>query len=195
MSLYSITNGTFAYQNVSLFTDVSFSLSPFDRIVLRGVSGIGKSTLLQLIFGMKQWGKGDEVRQGSIHFHPQHDLLLPWKTVRENLEFTLGKRAPISSYLELVHLRDAEKKYPQELSQGMKQRVAFLRTLLSGKDLLLFDEPFANLDPELGKTLSMILKQEQKKRGFATIVVTHSELHQTWIDGTEWNILQGKVRC
>lgn len=93
-------------------------------------------------------------RLGSIGYMPQKDLLLPWRTVLENVLLPLEvtkepkqARIPeIREWLSRFGLAEYEKAYPNELSGGMKQRVAFLRTLMTGKDLLLLDEPFGALD-------------------------------------------------
>lgn len=195
MQYYSILHGKFSYRDTTLFDSITFNLKSYDRIILRGVSGIGKSTLLQLIFGIRQWKEGEEKRNGLVHLQPQHDLLLPWKTVRENLDFTLNNSVQISQYLNHVGLSEAEKKYPHELSQGMKQRVAFLRTLLSERDILLFDEPFANLDKELEKSLIQLLQIHQAKLGFASVIVTHSKQTEASLEGSVWNLDTGRFFC
>nr|WP_308128754.1 ABC transporter ATP-binding protein [Bacillus sp. sid0103] len=127
-----------------------------------GASGSGKSTLFKLITGLLEPDQGDilldglktKKRLGSVGYMPQKDLLLPWRTVLENvllpLEVTNERkqaRLPeIKEWLSRFGLADYERTYPNELSGGMKQRVAFLRTLMSGKELLLLDEPFGALD-------------------------------------------------
>ncbi len=172
MTLYSIVNGHFAHDSSSLFSACNLSISPGDCFVVTGESGIGKSTLLQLIFGMHTWDSGKERKQSSIHYQPQIDVLLPWKTVFQNLLFfSPGK--DINRYAALCGLSDALSKKPAELSQGMKQRVLFLRTLLSGKSLLLFDEPFSNIQSDLKDSMIDLLVKEQRNRAFSSLLVTH----------------------
>jgi ABC-type nitrate/sulfonate/bicarbonate transport system ATPase subunit len=95
-----------------------------------------------------------DLKKGQAAYMPQNDLLLPWRSVLDNVVIGL-EVAGVSrneryeaayAHLELFGLQGFEKKYPSELSGGMKQRAAFLRTVLTGKDILLLDEPFAALD-------------------------------------------------
>lgn len=127
-----------------------------------GTSGSGKSTLFKLVTGLLEPNQGDILfdgqktgkRLGRVGYMPQKDLLLPWKTVLDNvllpLEVTKERkqaRLPeIKEWLARFGLAEYESSYPSELSGGMKQRVAFLRTLMTGKELLLLDEPFGALD-------------------------------------------------
>jgi putative hydroxymethylpyrimidine transport system ATP-binding protein len=127
-----------------------------------GASGSGKSTLFKLVTGLLEPDQGEILingqetgkRLGSIGYMPQKDLLLPWRTVLENVVLPLeikkdskqSKLLEIREWLTRFGLADNENDYPHELSGGMKQRVAFLRTLMTGKDLLLLDEPFGALD-------------------------------------------------
>jgi putative hydroxymethylpyrimidine transport system ATP-binding protein len=127
-----------------------------------GASGSGKSTLFKLVSGLLEPNQGDividgqvsEKRLGSVGYMPQKDLLLPWRTVLENVYLPLEvkkerlqERLPeIKEWLARFGLAEFENTYPNKLSGGMKQRVAFLRTLMTGKELLLLDEPFGALD-------------------------------------------------
>ena len=127
-----------------------------------GASGSGKSTFFKLITGLLEPDQGDIMvegqktgkRLGSIGYMPQKDLLLPWRTVLENVllplevtkEHKQARIPEIREWLSRFGLAEYEKAYPNELSGGMKQRVAFLRTLMTGRDLLLLDEPFGALD-------------------------------------------------
>nr|WP_235749553.1 ABC transporter ATP-binding protein [Neobacillus bataviensis] len=127
-----------------------------------GESGSGKSTLFKLITGLLEPHTGEirihgahpGNRLGNVGYMPQKDLLLPWRTVIENvilpLEVTKENRQrkipEIHEWLARFGLADVEHAYPDELSGGMRQRVAFLRTIMTGKDLLLLDEPFGALD-------------------------------------------------
>jgi ABC-type nitrate/sulfonate/bicarbonate transport system ATPase subunit len=130
---------------------------------LVGPSGCGKSTLLELIAGLREPGGGAiEVggardapgRLARCAFMPQRDLLLPWLSALDNAALALrnrgdGRRAAreqAGRLFERFGLAGFERSRPSELSGGMRQRVAFLRTLVSGKPVLALDEPFASLD-------------------------------------------------
>ncbi|MDQ0197909.1 ABC transporter ATP-binding protein [Neobacillus ginsengisoli] len=145
-----------------IFQDISMEVRSGEFVSVIGASGSGKSTLFRLITGLLEPDQGQILidgqqsgqRLGSVGYMPQKDLLLPWRTVIDNvllpLEITRekkqGKIAEIREWLSRFGLAEYENAYPHELSGGMKQRVAFLRTLMTGRDLLLLDEPFGALD-------------------------------------------------
>jgi ABC-type nitrate/sulfonate/bicarbonate transport system ATPase subunit len=128
-----------------------------------GPSGCGKSTLLEIVAGLREPGRGTvavgnacggEERLRRCAYMPQRDLLLPWLSAIDNAALgpSLGgasgraARERAAGHFERLGLGGFERARPEELSGGMRQRVAFLRTLISGKQVLLLDEPFASLD-------------------------------------------------
>jgi ABC-type nitrate/sulfonate/bicarbonate transport system ATPase subunit len=130
---------------------------------LVGPSGCGKSTLLELLVGLQEAVDGEiavggssagEERLAHCAYMPQRDLLLPWLTAIDNASLALRNRGltraqarrRAAALFERFGLAGFERSRPAELSGGMRQRVAFLRTLLSGKAVLALDEPFASLD-------------------------------------------------
>ncbi len=135
---------------------------PGEFVSVIGASGSGKSTLFKLIAGLLEpdqgqiWINGQKSgkRLGKVGYMPQKDLLLPWRTVADNVMLPIEiskekkqeKTSEISEGLNRFGLAGFEKAYPHELSGGMKQRVAFLRTIMTGRELLLLDEPFGALD-------------------------------------------------
>ena len=141
---------------------VDLEVRPHEVLSLVGPSGCGKSTLLELICGLREPEDGSisaggaeaSARLGACAFMPQRDLLLPWLSAIDNAALALRNRG-----LRRAEARDRagerfarfglagfEEARPAELSGGMRQRVAFLRTLLSDKPVLALDEPFASLD-------------------------------------------------
>ena len=130
---------------------------------LVGPSGCGKSTLLELVAGLREPSEGAievggasaaEGRLAHCAFMPQRDMLLPWLSAVDNAALALrnrgarrgAARAEAGRLFERFGLAGFERTRPAELSGGMRQRVAFLRTLVAGKPLLALDEPFASLD-------------------------------------------------
>lgn len=147
---------------VPIFQHVSIDVDQGEFVSIIGASGSGKSTLFRLIAGLIEPDQGKirlngrvlHDRLGQTGYMPQKDLLLPWRTVMENvllpLELAKGEKQPkegeIRKWLDRFGLAAYENAYPHELSGGMRQRVAFLRTIMTGRELLLLDEPFGALD-------------------------------------------------
>ncbi len=143
---------------------VDFAVYPADRFVLLGPSGCGKSTLLKAVAGFMAPAEGTIELKGNAVTEPgpdrmmvfqEFDQLLPWKTVRQNVMFTLvqsgkskGRAAEAKAMhcIEKVGLAPFRDSYPHTLSGGMKQRVAIARGMAMEPDVLLMDEPFAALD-------------------------------------------------
>ena len=128
-------------------------------VAVVGASGCGKSTLLEILAGLQEPDSGTvaldaAARMRTCAFMPQRDLLLPWRDALGNagLAFECAgasraeARRAAAPLFERFGLGEFEAAYPRELSGGMRQRVAFLRTLLAGRPVLLLDEPFASLD-------------------------------------------------
>lgn len=157
-------NVSFRYEEdeLPMMEDLSFSVEDGDFVSIIGASGCGKSTIFRLINGLEKLQKGEifvngkpigEQKQYSA-FMPQKDLLFPWRTIEKNICLPMElagvaaaeQEKRCKEVLEQVGLLEYRKKYPKDLSGGMKQRVSFARTLLSGADMLLLDEPFSALD-------------------------------------------------
>jgi NitT/TauT family transport system ATP-binding protein len=145
-----------------------------------GPSGCGKTTLLELICGL-QTPDGGTVDAAPAALMPQRDLLLPWATAIDNAALALRARgvpraqarATAQPWLERFGLAGFEDARPAALSGGMRQRVAFLRTLLAGKPVLALDEPFASLDAltrmQMQEWLGRVLADEPR----TVVLVTH----------------------
>jgi ABC-type nitrate/sulfonate/bicarbonate transport system ATPase subunit len=152
-----------AYGELRTIERLDLEIAPHGVLGLVGPSGCGKSTLLELICGLQEPSAGEiEVggargagdRLAHCAFMPQRDLLLPWLAAIDNAALALRNRGArrraarraAGRLFERFGLAGFEKARPDQLSGGMRQRVAFLRTLLSGKPVLALDEPFASLD-------------------------------------------------
>jgi putative hydroxymethylpyrimidine transport system ATP-binding protein len=188
--MLSFDGVSFTYQSGNNILDnLSFNILPGEFISIVGVSGSGKSTIFRLVTGLDEpsggtislEGNQNGQRLGKVGYMPQQDLLLPWRTIIENvclpLEIAgLDKEAAREQALPLLQefgLSATEDNYPSELSGGMKQRVAFLRAVLSGNSLLLLDEPFSALDAITRLSMQEWLINQWEKRKSTVLFITH----------------------
>ncbi len=168
---------------------LSFDVSDGEFVSIIGPSGSGKSTIFKLITGLEQASEGDifinensySNRLGRVGYMPQQDLLMPWRTIIENAALPLEiqgmkKQNAYQKVLELLDefgLKGVEHKYPNELSGGMKQRISFLRTVLSGSNVLLLDEPFSSLDAITRLSMQEWLLTQWQKLKLTILFITH----------------------
>ncbi len=149
-------------------------------VSLVGPSGCGKSTVLRVLAGLLE-PTGGKVTVGPAAFHPQRDLLLPWRRVTDNA--TLGAevcgvpraeaRRRALAEMERFGLAGFERAWPAELSGGMRQRLALLRTFLMPRPVLLLDEPFGALDAITRRDLHTWLQEVLAADGRTVLLVTH----------------------
>lgn len=170
--------------------ELSFDVQPGEFVSLVGVSGCGKSTIFKLINGLITPDAGEILVGGKsicgkrryCGYMPQRDLLFPWRTVEANLRLPLeiagglskaemGQR--VGQTLAEVGLSGCEGKYPAELSGGMRQRAAFGRTVLTGSELLLLDEPFSALDFLTRVTMQEWLLAQWTRHSKTILFITH----------------------
>jgi len=176
--LVSINKLFFSYKGDSVIKDLSLALFPGEVVALVGASGVGKTTLLKIIAGLLSGYSGMITKQGSLAYMAQEDVLLPWRTVYENimLPFELGKKRrdnkKIEAHLSLFGLKLIYQKYPHELSGGQKRSVCCARMLLQDTAILLFDEPFTAIDVHLRKTFFTPFRQKACE-GKTLFFVTH----------------------
>ena len=179
---------TFSYEGKCVLDALNLSVGEGEFVSILGPSGCGKSTFLNILAGILAAESGEVLVDGkpvkgmSSHFAymPQQDLLLPWKTILDNV-CLYGKlhhreqqaREQAMANMATFGLAGYENSYPRELSGGMRQRAAFLRTALCEADILLLDEPFGALDVITRAEMQDWLLGMRAKLGATTVLVTH----------------------
>ncbi|HDR7915894.1 TPA: ABC transporter ATP-binding protein [Bacillus wiedmannii] len=178
-------NVSFHYDEKLIINELNAFIQDKEFVSIIGPSGCGKSTLFRLITGLEEASTGQieltETKSHPVGYMPQKDMLLPWRTIIENAALPLEcqgvqkKEAQIKAK-ELLHkfgLQGYETKYPKDLSGGMRQRVSFIRTLLTGGEILLLDEPFSALDALTKASLQEWLFEQWKEWEKTILFITH----------------------
>jgi NitT/TauT family transport system ATP-binding protein len=165
---------------VTALDEVSLSVNAGEFVAILGPSGCGKSTLLRLITGLDRCTSGTiNMPAAKLAYVFQDAHLMPWRNVYRNVALPLelaGKkdRARVLDAIEQVGLSDAVKRYPNQLSGGMRMRVSLARAMVTDPQLLLLDEPFAALDEITRQRLDEQLRELWQRRGMTVLFVTHS---------------------
>jgi ABC-type nitrate/sulfonate/bicarbonate transport system ATPase subunit len=176
-------------EEIRALADVSISVGEGEFVSIVGPSGCGKSTLFNIVAGLDEPTSGavevsgheSDRLLGSVGLMPQRDLLMPWKSVLDNTAIgprLAGRsksesRSIAQSYFTEFGLAGFESKWPGQLSGGMRQRAALLRTFLGGQDLLLLDEPFGALDALTRRTMQAWLLEVWEKHRVTILFITH----------------------
>lgn len=177
----------FAYQSAPVLRGFSLRARRGEFVSLVGPSGAGKSTILKLLTGLLRPAAGTvqvlgrPPAPGRVGYMPQRDCLMPWRTALDNAAAGLEVRGvPLRQAREQARalwatfgLAGAEERYPHQLSGGMRQRVAFLRTVLGGHQVLLLDEPFGALDALTRAQMQAWLLDLWGQLGKTVLLVTH----------------------
>lgn len=187
-NIIRINNLTHTYNNsLKVLDNISFDVSENEFITLIGPSGCGKSTLFKILTKLIPNYEGNvSINNQDLHqftnalgYMPQKDLLLPWRTLFDNVVLPLEiQKQPINNdeineLITTFGLDGFQDHYPHQLSGGMRQRAALLRTFLMSQDIVLLDEPFAALDYLTKRHLQAWLKDIFKKLNKTVIFITH----------------------
>ncbi len=159
--------------------DLAFSLAAGEILALVGPSGCGKTTLLKIIGGLDtafegslRWPGLAQPRIGTVFQEPR---LLPWRSLRDNLRLVLPpeRHAAADALLHELGLWEARDRFPTQISLGMARRAAIARAFAIVPDLVLMDEPFVSLDPEMAERGRAVLRTAWQARPTAGLLVTH----------------------
>lgn len=184
-SIVDVKNLTKNFYNkdgeIKVLNDINFSLNEGEILTLLGPSGSGKSTILNILTELLKPTSGKVNITGNIGYMFQKDHLLEWRTIMDNILIGLEiqkKKTPeaisrIERLLKTYGLWDFRNMYPKELSGGMRQRVALIRTLAVNPDILLLDEPFSALDYQTRILVSDDVYKVIRNEGKSAILVTH----------------------
>ena len=187
MNILSIKNLSFNYPNNKILHDINIYVDKGEVVSILGGSGVGKTTLFNIIAGINplQSGeisiKGNTDYKGRVSYMLQKDLLLEHKTIIQNITLPLlirkvskkeAEEEAINS-LKLFNLYEYKDKYPSELSGGMRQRIALLRTYMFKEELFLLDEPFSALDAITKISLHSWYLEIKNKFDLTTLLITH----------------------
>ncbi|WP_284036202.1 ABC transporter ATP-binding protein [Neobacillus sp. 114] len=193
MSFLKVQNIQHTYftkdSRTTALSDISLTVEEGEFVSILGPSGCGKTTLLSIISSLIKPTQGTVLLENKpvstanndIGYMLQQDYLFPWKTIEENIllglklskQLTEKNKSAALSLLQQMGLSDVEKQLPKQLSGGMRQRVALVRTLATEPKLLMLDEPFSALDYQTKLKLEDLVSQTLDEFGKTAILVTH----------------------
>ena len=190
MKKLEVRNVSKSFEGKPVLQDISIELGQGELVCLLGVSGGGKTTLFNVISGLLQpdtghiFLDGEEItnKPGQISYMLQKDLLLPYRTIEDNVALPLllkgmGKkeaRQQVSPLFEQFGLEGTQKQFPSQLSGGMRQRAALLRTYLFSQNVALLDEPFSALDTLTKSAIHKWYLDIMEKIQLSTLFITHA---------------------
>ncbi|WP_202913120.1 ABC transporter ATP-binding protein [Acuticoccus sediminis] len=190
--IIELTSASKTFGETVAIDGLSLTIRPGELVTVVGPSGCGKSTLFNILAGLEEPDAGSALRfegrschaaelLGRVAFMPQRDLLLPWRNVIDNAILALEiegqnkkkARAEALKMLPEFGLSGFETKYPNQLSGGMRQRVALMRTFMFKRDLMLLDEPFGALDALTRTMMQRWLLDIWQKHRRTVLFITH----------------------
>jgi len=189
LAMLKAKNITKYYQKQKVIEGINLEIHKGELVCLLGVSGIGKTTLFQILSGLERPDEGSVYLNnedvtgvtGKMSYMQQKDLLLPFETIVDNVAIPLtlrgvskkeARETALSFFIEFG-LEGCERKYPSQLSGGMRQRAALLRSYLFSDQVMLLDEPFNSLDVITKAAMQQWFVQIMKKHGTTVLLITH----------------------
>lgn len=191
--------------------EVDFQFMPSDRIAITGPSGAGKTSILRMIAGLMDIDSG-QIMIGNEVWHSVHSVvssqdrrigmvfqdyaLFPNMTVEENISYGMNGSVgadELNRWIKLMELGELRTQKPLSLSGGQQQRVAIARALAYDPRMLLLDEAFSALDAEMSNKIQDVILEEQEKKKFAMIMISHDEAHIRKMANTTFLLKEGKI--
>ena len=189
MAELKVEHVTKSFDGTRIIEDISIELHHQELVSLLGISGGGKTTLFNVIAGLSQpdsgavFLNGQDItgKPGQVSYMLQKDLLLPYRTIEDNVALPLllkgtkkqDARAQVSPLFAQFGLEGTQKKYPHQLSGGMRQRAALLRTYMFSNDVALLDEPFSALDTLTKSAMHDWYLDVMEQIHMSTLFITH----------------------
>lgn len=179
---YQVNNINKSYKRLKILDNISIDFEENKTTCILGESGVGKTTLLNIIAGMTDKDSGEIIGFGDEgnSFVFQEDRLIEWKSVKDNISFVLENKMKrteieelIDKYLKLVKLEEYKYYYPKDLSGGMRQRISILRAFVYPSKILIMDEPFKSLDMNNKQIVLELFKKLRTVEKKTCILVTH----------------------
>lgn len=165
-----------AYDGDTVLKDITLKIPQGQTVALVGPSGIGKSSLLRIFSGLETGYDGTCRINGTSAMVFQEPTLLPWRTLRDNMTIVAGVSAAVANkVLADVGLADRSDTFPNRLSLGQQRRLSLARAFAVKPDLLLMDEPFVSLDPDLVSEMMTLFLNLRDAYPVTTVLVTHVE--------------------
>lgn len=189
MAELTVKNVSFSYEDGQVLENINLELHHKELVCILGASGGGKTTLFHVISGLQKPSTGQVLlnekdisgKPGNISYMLQKDLLLPYRTIEDNVALPLlikgenKKKAKeqVRPLFADFGLEGTQKKYPHQLSGGMRQRAALLRTYMFSKEVALLDEPFSALDTMTKSNMHKWYLEVMEKIQMSTLFITH----------------------
>lgn len=177
------------FEDTSVLEDLSLKVMDHEFVTILGPSGSGKSTLFNIVSGLMEpdigrvYIEGEDYtgKTGRVSYMYQKDLLLPWRKIVDNVALPLvirgerkkEAREKVKGYFKIFGLEGFEDKYPFQLSGGMRQRAALMRTYMFSKDIILLDEPFGGLDAITKSKMQYWLLEVLENLKASILFITH----------------------
>ncbi len=196
-----------SYDGIEIISDINLEIYEEELVCILGASGVGKTTLFNILSGLLEpdsgdvWLEGKNItgKPGKISYMLQKDLLFAHKTVIDNVSLSLRiggmskkeARAKAKPYFERFGIEGMESKYPSQLSGGMRQRAALLRTYLGYKGVSLLDEPFSALDALTKRNMHQWYQGVMEELQLVTLFITH-DIDEAILLSDRIYILSGK---